>query len=141
MKKVRGLCLSVFFMVMSGAGFAETPPASDSASQSKPVFEAKNISDEGVHAFKDIMKSSPLYALLVPFNATVPDLTKVAQFVMVSGDIRQMNHKLDLILAEFRKTNGLMEAAMMPNSTQVNREDLSQKLTSGQVAKDSINNH
>ncbi len=76
----------------------------------------QELMDEDVEALRKIIQNSNLYHVLIAMNMTMPNMTKVSEYVLAYDQMHQMNRNLEQIVAELKKINqNLEEVGPKPN--------------------------
>lgn len=99
------LCLATAFFIGLHPTYAQSAESTTHFVLSEVLSQADYEEDEDVAALRAILKSSNLYRVLLTMNNTVPNMTRVGEYVLLYSEIHHMNQTLDLILAELKNSS------------------------------------
>lgn len=78
-------------------------------------FDNEALGDEGVKFFSEALKSSPLYALLLSLESSVPDITKTVEYLGLFNETHHLNEQFADLLIEVKKSNQLLTSLVNKN--------------------------
>lgn len=96
-------------LVSISSTYASTNDASAMYTEQDNASKVTQEEDLDSQVFKQIMVNSRFYTLLLSLSTEVPDLTRVAEYVMLINEIHRLNKNLTLITEALQNANSIHE--------------------------------
>lgn len=81
----------------------------------KKIFEKQVATDDkGVDYFKIIMKTNPLYPMLLALETELPQITKTLEFIGMFNEVHELNQQLAFLTKQMQENNALTERQNIP---------------------------
>ncbi len=84
------------------------------ASVKKVIKKQVASEDKGVDYFKTIMKTSPLYSMLLTLETELPQITKTLEFIGMFNEVHELNQQLAFLVKQMQQNNALTERQNIP---------------------------